>query len=51
MKRRTVTKAAVKLSAARSTKASARLERRTLPEGYVRSKSVARYLAERRLKA
>jgi hypothetical protein len=48
IKRRVVTKEAVKRFAARSTRASAQLERRTLPVGYVRSAKVERFLAERR---
>lgn len=48
IKERVVTKDAVKRFAARSTRASAQLERRTLPDGYVRSAKVARFLAEHR---
>ena len=48
IKKPAVTKEAVKRFAVRSTKASARLERRTLPVGYVRSAKVERFLAERR---
>lgn len=40
-------KAVVKKVAARSTKASAKLENREVPAGYVRSASVTRFLAER----
>jgi len=45
---RVVTKEAVKRFAARSTRASAQLERRSLPDGYVRSAKVEQFLAERR---
>jgi hypothetical protein len=48
VKRRVVAKDAVKRFAVRSTKASAQLERRALPAGYVRSAQVERILAERR---
>ncbi|WP_169514173.1 hypothetical protein [Agrococcus lahaulensis] len=48
MERRVVNKAAVRRAVARSTKASAQLERRTVPPTHVRSPSVARFLAERR---
>lgn len=48
VERRVVSKEAVKRSAVRSTKASARLERRTVPAGYVRSARVEQFLAERR---
>ncbi len=47
MERRVVSKQAVKRSVVRSTKASAQLERRTVPAGFVRSKRVERFLAER----
>lgn len=43
-----VTRDAVKRFAARSTKASAQLERRTVPVGYVRPAEVERFLTERR---
>jgi len=46
--RHAVTKAVVKQIAVRSTKASAKLEDRTVPAGYVRSVAVKRFLAERR---
>jgi hypothetical protein len=46
-----VNKEAVKRSAIRSTKASAKLEGRTVPAGYVRSERVERFLAERRKRA
>lgn len=48
IKGRVVTREAIKRFAARSTKASAQLERRVLPAGYVRSPKVERFLAERR---
>ncbi|GAB3052507.1 hypothetical protein GCM10027053_10610 [Intrasporangium mesophilum] len=38
---------AVKRYATQSTKASARLEQRTVPPGYKRSKDVERFLAQR----
>lgn len=47
-RRRTVTGEAVKRFAAKSTEASARLERRVVPEGYVRSTKVEQFLAKRR---
>jgi len=47
MERRVVTKDVVKRFAVRSTKASAKLERRVVPASFVRSASVARFLAER----
>jgi hypothetical protein len=47
-KKRVVAGELVRRFAARSTVASARLERRNLPEGHVRSKKVEQYLAERR---
>jgi hypothetical protein len=47
VKGRVVTKESVVRSAVRSTKASARLERRAVPVGYVRSAKVERFLAER----
>ena len=47
MKRRVVNKEAVKRFAVQSTKASAQLERRDVPAGYVRSDRVERFLAER----
>lgn len=47
-KKRVVPGELVRRFAARSTVASARLERRNLPEGHVRSKKVEQYLAERR---
>ncbi|WP_170213321.1 hypothetical protein [Catellatospora citrea] len=46
-KKRTVTKEAVKRFAARSAKASAQLERRDVPAGYVRSAKVEAILAAR----
>lgn len=48
MERRTVTKDTVKQFAIRSTKESAKLERRTVPAGHVRSERVDQFLAERR---
>jgi len=47
MERRAVDTEAVKRSAARSAKASARLERRAVPRRFVRSTRVERFLAER----
>ena len=47
MERRVVNKEAVKRFAVQSTKASAHLERRNVPAGYVRSDKVERFLAER----
>lgn len=47
-KRRVVSKAAVKRAVVRSTKASAKLERRVVPATFVREARVERYLAERR---
>ncbi len=51
IKKKTVTKEAVTRFAARSTKGSAQLERRVVPEGHVRSAKVERFLAERRSQA
>ncbi len=48
MERRVVNKEAVKRAAARSTKASAKLESRTVPTDYVRTERVERFVAERR---
>jgi hypothetical protein len=48
---RDVTSEAVRRFAARSTRASARLERRVVPADYVRSAKVERFLAERRQQA
>lgn len=48
MKRRVVSKAAVKRAAVRSTKASAKLERRVVPATFVREARVERFLADRR---
>lgn len=45
---RSVTKDAVRRSALRSTRASAQLERRTVPPGFVRSEAVRLFLAQRR---
>lgn len=46
-KRAVVNKAVVKKAAARATKASAKLEGREVPAGYVRSAAVKTFLAER----
>jgi len=46
-RRRVVKKDTVKRAAARSTKASAKLENREVPAGFVRSSSVKRFLAAR----
>jgi len=51
MTERVVDESVVKRSVARSTKASAHLERRTVPAGFVRSPRVERFLAERRRRA
>lgn len=48
MERRIVNKKAIQHAVVRSTKASAEIERRTLPVGFVRSERVERFLAERR---
>ena len=48
MDRRVVNKEAVERFAARSTKASAALERRTVPDGFVRSVKVQKFLNDRR---
>ncbi len=48
MECRVVDKKAVKRAAARSTKASAKLESRTVPTDYVRTGRVERFVAERR---
>ena len=45
---RTVNKDALQRAVARSTKASAQLERRTVSARFVRSERVERFLAERR---
>ncbi len=42
-----VTEVAVKKAVARATKASAKLENREVPTGYVRPADVARYIAAR----
>jgi hypothetical protein len=47
-KGRLVTRDAIKRFALRSTRASAQLERRAVPAGFVRSPQVERFLAERR---
>ncbi len=46
MKRQTVTPAAIQAAARKNTKASARLEGREVPAGFVRSPAVERYIAE-----
>ncbi len=51
MEPRVVTKEAIKRFAVRSTTASALLERRVVPVGFVRSSKVEEFLAERRSKA
>jgi hypothetical protein len=48
VKRRKMSADAVKRFATRSAKASAKLERRELPAGYVRPAAVEQFLAERR---
>jgi len=48
---RVVSKEAIKRAAALMTKASARLEHRVVPEGFVRSAKVEKFLADRRSKA
>lgn len=48
---RTVNVAAVRRTAVRVAKDSARLERRVVPEGFVRSERVERYLAARRARS
>lgn len=48
MRQHIIDKAAVKKSVSQSTKASANLERRTVPEGFVRSERAQQYLAKRR---
>jgi hypothetical protein len=47
VERRIVNKESVKRFAVQSTKASAQLERRSVPAGYIRSTKVERFLAER----
>jgi TnpA family transposase len=47
-RRHIVTKDTVKRAAARSTKASAQLENRVIPAGFVRSSTVQRFLAARK---
>jgi len=46
--RQMITRDSVKRAAVRSTKASAQLERRTVPSTFVRSERVERYLIARR---
>ena len=48
VERRVVDRAAIKRAVARSTRASAQLERRVVPNGFVRSERAERFLAERR---
>jgi hypothetical protein len=48
---RVVSKEAVERFAARSTKASAALEQRTVPDDFVRSAKVEKFLTERRPRA
>lgn len=51
MGKRDISAAARRNLAVRSTKASARLERRVVPAGHVRSAEVARFVASLRAKA
>lgn len=51
MERRVVNKESVKRFTAQSTKASAQLERRSVPADYIRSTKVERFLAERQLRS
>jgi len=48
VERRVVDRAAVKRAVSRSTRASAQLEHRVVPSGFVRSQRAERFLAERR---
>lgn len=48
MQRRVVSSEAIRRAAKWSTKASAQLERRTVPKTFVRAKRVERFLEERR---
>ena len=48
MERRVIDKVAVQRAVTRSTKASAQLERRTVPADFKRSERVERFLVERR---
>lgn len=48
VERRIVDRAAIKRAVARSTRASAQLERRVVPNGFARSERAERFLAERR---
>ena len=48
VERRVVDRAAVKRAVTHSTRASAKLERRVVPIGFVRSQRAQRFLAERR---
>lgn len=51
MERRNISKLAVARFAERSTQASARLERREVPAGYVRSEKVEQFLAKKQPRA
>jgi hypothetical protein len=51
MEPRVMAKQAIRRFAVRSTKASALLERRAVPAGFVRSPKVEKFLAERKSKA
>jgi hypothetical protein len=51
VRKRTVTRETVKKFAVRSTRTSAQLERRAVPDGYVRSAQVEQFLAKRRTQA
>lgn len=51
VKRRIVSKEAIRRFAVRSTRESAKLEGRAVPVGHVRSERVHRFLAERRQRA
>ncbi|HEX7589397.1 MAG TPA: hypothetical protein VF362_00270 [Demequinaceae bacterium] len=48
VRRQTVSQEAIRRSVARSTKASARLESRVVPEGFVRSATASAYIAARK---
>lgn len=48
MKRKTISSETIKQSVSRSTRASAKLEGRTVPADFVRSQKVERFLEERR---
>lgn len=51
VKRRIVDRAAIKRAISRSTRASAQLERRVVPNDFSRSQRAERFLAERRKRA